>query len=247
MIILRPSEPVVGPNQQTRGKAAKKRREEILEICPDFRAVAFGKIRTKPRSHLKQWKCLDLTRSRPLESLVGAILDPAFMPNSIFPLNPVEWQGIQELVSKRDARQRVFPKFLKLADKNDLRFETFKRLTLSRLQTCKRLGNDVFKRGEGIRGELENRREDVAGQRAVMRTGLDDPPCLGPSKAFPFSQKSPRQQLAKQRPNADAGEKIAAAPDLARLPSVVAQIRVIKRACHEIDKWQRAITHDPLA
>ena len=247
MIILRPGEPVVGPNQQARGKAAKERREEILEIRPDFRAVAFRKIRAKSRSRLKQWKCLDLTRSRPLEPLVGLILDPTFMPNSIFPLDPMEWQRIQELVSKRDPWQRVFPKFLKLADKNDLRFKIFKRLTLSRLQTCKRLGNDVFKGGESVRGELENRREDVAGQRAVMRTGLDDSPCLGPSEALPLSQKSPRQQLAKQRPNADACEKIAAAPNLARLPSVVAQIRVIKRASHEIDEWQRAITHDPLA
>ena len=82
--------------------------------------------------------------------------------------------------------------------------------------------------------EPGNRAENIGGERAVVGAALDDPPFFGRAGFPPLAEKPPGEQLAEQRADAHAGEKIPAAPDLAGFPRVVAELRFVERRGHEI-------------
>ncbi len=92
--------------------------------------------------------------------------------------------------------------------------ERLKCRALFRLKPWERFGDHVFKYGKRLRAQLGQRGEDIACQRTIVGTGLDDSPARWRADLLPLAQEPMGQNDPKQWTHADAGEKIALAPDL---------------------------------
>lgn len=73
-----------------------------------------------------------------------------------------------------------------------------------------------------------------------MGAALDDSPVNWRAGLMPLPEKTAGKQLAKKRSDTHAGEKISFSPDLAGFPGVVAESRLVERACHEIGETEWA-------
>lgn len=76
--------------------------------------------------------------------------------------------------------------------------------------------------------------QNVGGECAIVCAAFDDSPVSWCAGLPPFPEKSAGKQLAEKRPDAHTGEKISASSDLPGFLSVVAELRFVESAFHEI-------------
>ena len=76
------------------------------------------------------------------------------------------------------------------------------------------------------------------------RSGGSDPAAVGANADLPHLGELLRQQLAEDRPDVDAGKKIARAPRLLGRAGVVAKLRMVERDLHELREADGAARPD---
>jgi hypothetical protein len=151
----------------------------------------------------------------------------AQVPAIGLPFDELAGQGIEQFIAEGDAGQWLCREFGGVGEVAHARRKGLEGGALRGLQARQWLGDGIFQGGKGCRVELAQGPENVRGKRAIVGATLDKPPRLRPAGVLPPPAKAPCQQLAKQRPHAHTGEKIPAAPDLAGIPRVVAEFRVV--------------------
>ena len=215
--------------------------KKFVDASAHLGPVARGKVGAEHGEGGEELGVGDLGVGFPGEFVINAEADTDFVPAVALPLDEVEWQGIEQFIAEGDAGKWIGSQLVGSGNQTGTGLERLKRRTLFRLKPWKGFGDHVLKCGKRLRAELGQRGEDIARQRTIVGTGLDDPPPRGRADLPPFAQKPMCKNFPKQWPYADAGEKIALAPDLVRLAGVVPECGVVERHFHEIGEAHRPV------
>ncbi len=122
--------------------------------------------------------------------------------------------------------------------------EGFEVLLLDGAEVGEGLGDDVFERGCGLGGLRGDFAEDVGGEGGIVGSAFDDAPAGGVADFVPAAEEAAGEYFAEEGADADAGEEVALAADLAGLAGVVAEVWLIEGEGHEVGEADGALGGD---